>query len=153
MGIYFLLPELTLLAVRLLVPLHPILAAIQSIGVIRRDVEGDKSIGLGRIISYSFLIHGVFDFILILQSGMDSMHFVENILDDDVNEKEYEEKFQEERDNLLESILMDWQAYLACFLIVVGSVVFYIHQAHLQKVRISNLESTVHGREMSPIII
>ena len=46
-------------------PLHPICAAIQSIGVVRRDVENDSRCKLGRgILLPSILLHGSFDWIL-----------------------------------------------------------------------------------------
>jgi len=45
-------------------PIHPIAAAIQSIGVCRRDLEQDSSHQLGRIILPAVMLHGTFDFVL-----------------------------------------------------------------------------------------
>lgn len=56
--------ELEILLIRSLFPVHPICAAIQSIGVVRRDVEGDASFKLGRIILPAVLFHGGYDFFL-----------------------------------------------------------------------------------------
>lgn len=58
--------ELTTLLVRSLFPVHPLVAAIQSIGVCRREIEGDKTFRLGRIILPAVLIHGFFDFFLMI---------------------------------------------------------------------------------------
>jgi hypothetical protein len=48
--------------IRALLPIHPIVAAIQSIGVVRRDLEKDTKHQLGRIILPAVIIHGTFDF-------------------------------------------------------------------------------------------
>ena len=60
----FFCTELGVLLVRALLPVHPIVAAIQSIGVCRRDLEGESSHQLGRIIFPAVMIHGTFDFVL-----------------------------------------------------------------------------------------
>lgn len=62
--------EATTLVLRALFPVHPLCAAIQSIGVVRRDVEKDKSIGVGRIIFAAWLLHGSFDFLLMAYSAV-----------------------------------------------------------------------------------
>lgn len=48
--------ELSTLIVRCMFPVHPLAAALQSIGVCRRDLEGDKSTQVGRILYVSFCI-------------------------------------------------------------------------------------------------
>merc|ERR1712232_115374 len=58
--------EISTLLARSLFPVHPLCAAIQSIGVCKRDLEGDRKIGLGRIIFPAILIHGSFDFVLMV---------------------------------------------------------------------------------------
>lgn len=61
------LKEFTILLVRMLFPLHPICAAIQSVYVVRRDVENDSRATLGRsILLPVVLIHGCFDWILMM---------------------------------------------------------------------------------------
>lgn len=45
-------------------PIHAIAAAIQSVGVCRRDLEQESSHQLGRIILPAVLLHGTFDFVL-----------------------------------------------------------------------------------------
>jgi PrsW family intramembrane metalloprotease len=57
--------ELAVLLERSFFPIHPILAAIQSIGVCQRELEGSRATKLGRIILPAVLFHGMFDFCLI----------------------------------------------------------------------------------------
>eukprot|EP00521_Asterionellopsis_glacialis_P011647 CAMPEP_0195307638 /NCGR_PEP_ID=MMETSP0707-20130614/37817_1 /TAXON_ID=33640 /ORGANISM="Asterionellopsis glacialis, Strain CCMP134" /LENGTH=587 /DNA_ID=CAMNT_0040371891 /DNA_START=544 /DNA_END=2307 /DNA_ORIENTATION=- len=56
--------QISTLIARSLFPVHPLAAAIQSIGVCRRDLEGDKSVGLGTILAPAIILHGWFDFVL-----------------------------------------------------------------------------------------
>lgn len=65
--------EISTLVARSLFPVHPLCAAIQSIGVCKRDIEGDKKYGLGRIISPAVLLHGSFDFVLMLAAFYQSL--------------------------------------------------------------------------------
>ena len=58
--------ELSTLAARSLLPVHALAAALQSVGVCRRDLEGDRSHRLGRIILPALLLHGSFDFFLMV---------------------------------------------------------------------------------------
>eukprot|EP00566_Odontella_aurita_P002704 CAMPEP_0113532418 /NCGR_PEP_ID=MMETSP0015_2-20120614/4049_1 /TAXON_ID=2838 /ORGANISM="Odontella" /LENGTH=901 /DNA_ID=CAMNT_0000431379 /DNA_START=39 /DNA_END=2744 /DNA_ORIENTATION=- /assembly_acc=CAM_ASM_000160 len=66
--------EISVLIARSLFPVHPIAAAIQSIGVCRRDLERDQSCQLGRVISPAVLMHGSFDFVLMLVSFLVALH-------------------------------------------------------------------------------
>lgn len=56
--------ELSTLMIRCLFPIHPLAAALQSIGVCRRDLERDASVGVGYIVLPAWLLHGSFDFAL-----------------------------------------------------------------------------------------
>ena len=58
--------EITTLLARSIFPVHPLAAAIQSIGVCRRDLEKDQSMGFGWIILPAVILHGSFDFALML---------------------------------------------------------------------------------------
>ncbi len=60
--------EIGTLYVRCLFPIHPMTAALQSIGVCRRDLEKDSSVGIGRILLPAWLLHGFFDFSLMAYS-------------------------------------------------------------------------------------
>ena len=54
--------EVFILLARSLFPIHPIAAAMQSIGVCKRDLENDPKTRLGRIIAPAVLFHGLYDF-------------------------------------------------------------------------------------------
>jgi hypothetical protein len=56
--------ELYVLLIRAIMPIHAVAAAIQSVGVCRRDLEQESSHQLGRIILPAILLHGTFDFVL-----------------------------------------------------------------------------------------
>ena len=59
--------ELTVLICRMIFPLHSICAAIQSTGVVRRDVERDSHCKLGvGILLPAVLLHGSFDWVLFM---------------------------------------------------------------------------------------
>jgi len=52
------------LLIRALLPIHPIAAAVQSVGVCRRDLEHDHSHTLGHIVFPAIMLTGSYDFIL-----------------------------------------------------------------------------------------
>jgi hypothetical protein len=54
--------EVFILLARSLFPIHPIAAALQSIGVCMRDLENNPNIRLGKIIAPAVLFHGFYDF-------------------------------------------------------------------------------------------
>ncbi|CAB9528339.1 tRNA methyltransferase 11 homolog (Saccharomyces cerevisiae) [Seminavis robusta] len=56
--------EVGTLVVRSMFPVHPLAAALQSIGVCRRDLEKDHSMGMGKVLLPALLLHGFFDFSL-----------------------------------------------------------------------------------------
>ena len=56
--------ELSTLLARSSLPVHPLCAAIQSVGVCQRRLEGDQKVGVGRIVSPAVILHGSFDFVL-----------------------------------------------------------------------------------------
>ena len=66
--------QVTVLVARSLFPVHPLAAAIQSIGVCRRDLEGERRLRLGNIILPSVIMHGSFDFVLMLVSFLITVH-------------------------------------------------------------------------------
>jgi RsiW-degrading membrane proteinase PrsW (M82 family) len=64
--------EISTLVARSLFPVHPLCAAIQSLGVVRRDLEGDTKSQLGRILFPAILLHGAFDFVLMFLALLDA---------------------------------------------------------------------------------
>lgn len=60
--------EIGILVVKSLFPIHPLCAAIQSIQVCKRDMEKNSTIGVGKIIFASVLLHGTYDAALLFIS-------------------------------------------------------------------------------------
>ena len=58
--------EATTLLLRSLLAVHPVCAAIQAIGVVRRDVLGDSTSSLGWTLLPAIFLHGSFDFVAIV---------------------------------------------------------------------------------------
>ena len=68
--------EFSTLLVRSIMPIHPLAAAIQSIGICRRDLEGDTTVGMGRIVLPGLLLHGLFDFAI---TTMGFLHTIDDM--------------------------------------------------------------------------
>jgi len=57
--------EIAVLLARSIFPVHPLCAALQSIGVCRKVIE-KEDLGLGRIILPAVLVHGLYDFSIMI---------------------------------------------------------------------------------------
>ena len=110
--------EIPTLLMRSLFPLHPVAAAIQSIGVIRRDLEGDNSYGVGRIFFPAFLYHGSFDFTLMFLSALNKLQV-------------FEESSSWNTPSL--------QMFLGWTIFVLG-ICYYLKEAEAQHFRLVNLD-------------
>jgi len=130
--------EISILAMRSLLPLHPIAAAIQSIGVIRRDIEGDMSYGIGRIIFPAFLYHGSFDFVLMFMTALDEIHLFEKISGNESQQEEQKLDYLEQSENGIDSF------YIAYTIFVLG-IVYYVIQARAQRKRLIVLDTNCHS--------
>jgi len=128
--------EIAILAMRSLLPLHPIAAAIQSIGVIRRDIEGDRSYGIGRIFFPAFLYHGSFDFVLMFTTALDEIHLFEKLSGNESAQEEQELEYLEESTHGFGSF------YFACTIFVLG-IVYYVIQARAQRKRLMDLNKKI----------
>ena len=64
--------EIATLVARSMFPIHPLCAAIQSIGVVRRDVEKNLFWQLGWIMLPAIVLHGAFDFVLMFLELLES---------------------------------------------------------------------------------
>lgn len=134
---------------RSLFPVHPLAAAIQSIGVCRRDLEGDNSIGIGRIIFPAVLLHGTFDFVLMIIAVVIGMRHIDEFLDPE-RQKTGEKIELTPADKRLNYISM------ACaFAMVLIGVVYYVKESRSQKKRLEEMESTRHGQTDSelPLVV
>lgn len=111
--------KIGVLVLRSLFPVHPLLAAIQSIGVCRRDIENDKTFGVGRSILPAILLHGSFDLVIMIAS------FLVAVNPDD---EEFEER-------------AETTSLVVSFVIVLFGVAYYVVQSRAQRKRLNELES------------
>jgi hypothetical protein len=114
-------------------------AAIQSIGVCRRDLESDKSIGLGRIIFPAVLLHGTFDFVLMLVALIIGIRHSDEILmnddavDPDTIKKELELTPADKR--------LQYTALSCGFGMVLMGFAYYVKESRSQKTRLAEVQA------------
>lgn len=125
--------ELVTLVVRSIFPVHPIAAAIQSIGVCQRDLEGRPEVGIGRIIFPALLLHGSFDFALMLSA------FIVGLGNDNDNENTSDQKATISRE--------DVPALVVSFVIMMLGIVYYVLMARAQRKRLVGLDQTRRHNE------
>jgi len=127
--------EIIILGIRTIFPVHPLCAAIQSIGICRRDLEEDKSYQLGRAILPALLLHGFFDFfamiidpLVMVWSNKDFCH--------DPNEEEVPQTSNFTSSDILQSI------FSLCLpaLVTLIFVIYYILESKAQRKRLDALE-------------
>ncbi len=130
--------EAKTLLLRSIFPIHPLAAAIQSIGVCRRDLEGDKSIGLGRIIFPAVLLHGTYDFVLMLIALLIGIRHVDDIFmnDDAFNPETQMPKIElTPADKILQFIGLAFG-----FVMVLVGFAYYVQQSCSQKARMAEMQ-------------
>jgi len=119
--------EMTILFARSVFPVHPLCAAIQSIGVCKQKLEKDSSYKLGSIISMPVFIHGLFDFCLM------SIGVLVNVYGE-------------------ESLVVTILSFFAPVTIVITGFWFYFFQSELQVQRLNDLDSVIIADELSNVI-
>uniref|UniRef100_A0A7S2K0I1 Uncharacterized protein n=1 Tax=Leptocylindrus danicus TaxID=163516 RepID=A0A7S2K0I1_9STRA len=133
--------EVGVLIARSLFPVHPIAAAIQSIGVCRRDLEGSIGVGIGRVILPAVMLHGLFDFVLMLL-GFIGQHVSDGSADestgDDTNNNTADDS--DEQDLELDSITI--LSFVLSIVLVIGGIVYYFVCARRQRARLMLLDDT-----------
>eukprot|EP00544_Gedaniella_sp_CCMP2646_P012622 CAMPEP_0202485104 /NCGR_PEP_ID=MMETSP1361-20130828/4020_1 /ASSEMBLY_ACC=CAM_ASM_000849 /TAXON_ID=210615 /ORGANISM="Staurosira complex sp., Strain CCMP2646" /LENGTH=401 /DNA_ID=CAMNT_0049113917 /DNA_START=433 /DNA_END=1638 /DNA_ORIENTATION=- len=146
--------EVTTLLARSIFPIHPLAAALQSIGVCRRDLEGDCKVGLGRILFPAIMLHGSFDFLLMVMALIQSVEDEggggnvssddDNIVDDDLAKQESSHAGVQDEMPLL----------MASVVIVIIGLIYYVWQADAQRIRLHELDQG--GRptgETTPLLV
>jgi len=111
--------QLGVLIERSFFPIHPILAAIQSIGVCRRELEKAPSSKLGRIIFPAVCFHGTFDFLIIFIS------FVGKLVG-----QNYEEG------DLRVSNTAEFLSVVACVWVMCGAIFYLYNECGKQRERL-----------------
>lgn len=110
--------EISVLISRSLFPVHPLCAAIQSIGVCKQQLENDKSIGIGRILLPAILLHGSYDYAIMLLNFLATLN-----ADEDGNV----------------SIIYSIVALGASVLFVICGLWYYVRQSYQQVQRLEQL--------------
>lgn len=77
--------EISTLIIRCLFPIHPLAAALQSIGVVKRDIEHDRRYQVGQIVFPGWILHGAFDFALMAYSQISIILHPDDDDDDTTN--------------------------------------------------------------------
>ena len=121
--------EISTLLARSFFPVHPLCAAIQSLGVCRRDLEGDRKYGLGRIILPAILLHGTFDFVLMLAAFLEQVKNIKEGSDDDSTATSTE---NDESVDLASQL----PALIAGLVLVVFGFVYFVVQSRAQTRRL-----------------
>jgi len=116
--------QIAILLTRSILPVHPLAAAIQSIGVCHRDLEGNEKYQIGRIIFPAIILHGSFDFFVFTVSIVATIASDSN--DDDTNK---------EMDIVLFLIMS-----LGCILIMGLGVAYYVKKSNSLKTRLMEMD-------------
>lgn len=117
--------QIFILVLRSLLPVHPVAAAIQSMRVCEREIEG-KKIGLGSIILPGVLFHGAYDFFLMWIDFLGHRNGNYLVEEDDVLEE-----------------AADWSDPIALgmgFVILILGGVYYIGQSRKQTFRLQQID-------------
>jgi hypothetical protein len=118
--------ELGVLIQRSFFPVHPILAAIQSVGVCERDVEMSKSKKLGRIILPAVIFHGMFDFLIAL------IDFIGKLVGRQVEEGDFRIS------NITELLTI-----VACVVVMFSALYFFYRRSNQQRERLAETDQQV----------
>jgi hypothetical protein len=113
--------EVVILLARSIFPVHPIAAALQSIGVCERDLEKKRKTGLGRIIFPGVVFHGVYDFLLMWFDFLYSQK-AEDTDDDDEASASTDEK-------------SDWLSFVLSFTVLIVALCYFFGASQLQRSR------------------
>ena len=121
--------EVAILLARSLFPVHPIAAALQSIGVCEATLEKNAKLRLGRIILPAVLFHGFYDFFLMWIDFLGTRQD-DNASNDDANDESLEPSGASDVASLLISMLV----------IAIGCC-YYYRQSRRQRDRLAAKDS------------
>lgn len=133
--------EISTLLARSVFPVHPLCAAISSIGVCKRDVEGDKRYGLGRIISPAILLHGTFDFVLMVAAYFQQVANIKEDNDDDGNSAKDNEDGDE-----LGDLASQLPSLLVVMVLVITGYFYYVVQSRAQNQRLIAMDNAIRDQ-------
>jgi len=137
--------EIQTLIARSIFPVHPLCAAIQSIGVCKRDLEGQRSVGIGRIISPAILLHGSFDFVLMVAAYLQQVEKIKEGNDDDSD-------IPKEDDSDAVMSEEDIPTLVFSFGMVLVGYIYYVWQSRAQTKRFIAMDRTAAVDESSTLV-
>lgn len=137
--------EIQTLIARSIFPVHPLCAAIQSIGVCRRDLEGQRGVGIGRIISPAILLHGSFDFVLMVAAYLQQVQKIKEGNDDDSD-------IPKEDDSDAVMSEEDIPTLVFSFGMVLVGYIYYVWQSRAQTKRFIAMDRTAAVDESSTLV-
>jgi hypothetical protein len=117
--------EFATLFMRSLFPVHPLCAAIQSIGVCERDLENNSSRGIGQIMWPAIILHGTFDFSLMVLGYLNPAG----------------EEDENNQDMSSDAVMLTLLSFAICFVLVVAGFVYYFSKAKAQNGRLAALDA------------
>lgn len=137
--------EIETLIARSIFPVHPLCAAIQSIGVCKRDLEGQRGVGLGRIITPAILLHGSFDFVLMVAAYLQQVRNIKEGNDDDSD-------IPKEDDSDAVMTAEDIPTLVFSFGMVAVGYIYYVWQSRAQTKRLIAIDRTSAVDESSSLV-
>ncbi|KAL7532943.1 hypothetical protein ACHAXR_004943 [Thalassiosira sp. AJA248-18] len=136
--------EVSTLLARSFFPVHPLCAAIQSIGVCKRDLEGDRRYGLGRIVFPAILLHGSFDFILMVAAYFQQREDIIEENDGDGNAA----PSPDDDANIVNQL----PALISGLLIVITGYIYYVVQSRAQALRLIAMDNATRDEISAPLV-
>ena len=137
--------QIETLIARSIFPVHPLCAAIQSIGVCKRDLEGHRGVGIGRILSPAILLHGSFDFVLMVAAYLEQVERIKEGNDDDSDIPE-----EDSSEAMMTAEDVPTLAFSFCMVLV--GYVYYVWQSRAQTQRLIALDRTATVDESSTLV-
>lgn len=113
--------EVFILLARSLFPIHPIAAALQSIGVCKRDLERDPKVRLGRIVTPAIIFHGTYDF------SVSWFYYLANRKGNYLNDSD----------------LVETLSSVVSVLILICGLCYYFREARKQRQRLAEMDGEV----------
>jgi hypothetical protein len=124
--------EISVLISRSLFPIHPLCAAIQSIWVCKQFVEKDVNVGIFQIIFPSVLLHGSYDFVIML------LNFIVTI--------SKKKKDQDEPEPMIVTTI----ALISSMGFVICGALYYIRESRAQSARLDQMDRSLRRLEVTP---
>lgn len=137
--------EIETLIARSIFPVHPLCAAIQSIGVCKRDLERQRNVGIGRIIAPAILLHGTFDFVLMAAAFLQQVRKIKEGNDDDSD-------LPKEDDSNAVMTADDIPAMVFSVGLVIIGYIYYVLQSRAQNKRLTAMDRASAVDENSSLV-